>query len=366
MFWIDSGPSPSGALVCGETHEPRPDRRECRGGEHAQLPAGNRRAPRRAVHRYLHLVGSGGAARPRPRVAPGACARPPGPAAAGAGGAPPRPPPPPGAMNCTSEIVSASGNSTCTHMPACCGTADVHPVIVSAPSRLRRIVAGRHLPRRIRSARSTGSDARAPARSTSSSGRPWQRGRARRRGRHQRAGVAEAVADVRAIAAIQSSFCAHRHHHLRVGPVLQRPGQPVQQHLDDVVAMALHARRSGHRRRHHRARRRTGHRRPAAIRPVAAEAQLVVDRLAALEQFLLLGLEPRDWPRPRAGGVSRILPISWMPRALLRVHRRLDDRRRVRHLQHVDRQHRLERHVHVGVLGRRAVVVRQRAYRRVL
>ena len=70
----------------------------------------------------------------------------------------------------------------------------------------------------------------------------------------------------------------HRDHHFGVGHAADRAGQAVQQGLDGVVAVAVHARRGGQRRGPRAGRRTVRRRRAAAIVAMAGEAQLLVDR----------------------------------------------------------------------------------------
>ena len=113
------------------------------------------------------------------------------------------------------------------------------------------------------------------------------------RRRDEPAGVAEVVADVRRHRGNPLVVVvAHRDHHVRVGLAVDRSGQAVQDGLDDVVAMAVDARRSGQRRRHRRRRARAsacrarpGHGRRSTARcrslPPRSSSVLLLRRRAA-------------------------------------------------------------------------------------
>ena len=137
------------------------------------------------------------------------------------------------------------GSSIWNHMPGCCGAPLVHPAKLTplAASDALWLAVTFHV---------ASADKRSRQRRFQLFGRPRASGerRSRREPCATSAGVtsqlpAETAADVRGDGGDPLIVVrAHRHHDLRVGPSVERTGQAVQQRLDDVVAMALHARRS--------------------------------------------------------------------------------------------------------------------------
>ena len=119
------------------------------------------------------------------------------------------------------------------------------------------------------------------------------------------------------------------------------------------------------RRRQRRAVRRASHRRAFAVGPVTREAQLAIGGLAPRRDAAVgerhrnvagTGIAERGTLPLHAGGLKHLLADQLHAATLARVDRRSNERRSVGHALQVERQHRLDHDVRIGVLDHRAIV----------
>ena len=181
------------------------------------------------------------------------------------------------------------------------------------------------------------------------------------RGRHHAGVVAEAAANVRRDPRDPLVCAPHWHHDVAVCLAVERASQPAEQHLDHVVAMALHAGGPRERRRHHRSGWRPVHGLPRPVRTVTREADGAEHVTPRLQTLLFVR---RERPAAAADGrchrCEQTLGHERYSLRFVRRLRRLDDVGRVRQLEQVRRQHRLDDDVLIRVLRHRAVVIRER------